>query len=45
MKSMTVCPAKLDIAHLNPGIYFIRATHSDGRREVIEFVKVQGIRH
>lgn len=26
-------------AQLIPGIYFLRATHSDGRREVVEFVK------
>ena len=39
MKSMTVCPARLDIAQLTPGIYFLRATYSDGRHEVVEFVK------
>lgn len=44
MKSMTMCPARLDISHLNPGIYFIRATHSDGRREVMEFVKASDAR-
>lgn len=44
MKSMTVCPARLDITHLNPGIYFLRATHSDGRREVVVFVKASNAR-
>ncbi|MGX8712617.1 MAG: M14 family zinc carboxypeptidase [bacterium] len=34
-----VCPARLDVSKLSPGIYFLRATHSDGRREVVEFVK------
>ena len=38
---MIICPARLDIAQLNPGIYFLRATHSDGRREVVEFVKAR----
>jgi hypothetical protein len=44
MKSMTACPARLDITHLTPGIYFLRATYSDGRREVVEFVKARGAR-
>ena len=39
MKSKTACQIKLDITHLNLGIYFLRATHNDGRHEVIEFVR------
>ena len=31
--------SRLDIKQMLPGIYFLRATHPDGRREVIEFVK------
>ena len=38
MTDMITCPARLDIAQLIPGIYFLRATHSDGRREVVELV-------
>lgn len=41
MTDMITCPARLDITHLTPGIYFLRATHSDGRREIVEFVKIQ----
>lgn len=33
------CPAKLDITHLNAGIYFLQATHGDGHRDILEFVK------
>ena len=38
-KSLCTCPARLDIAHLNAGIYFLRATHPDGHRELVKFVK------
>ena len=39
MKSLCTCPARLDITHLNAGVYFLQATHPDGRREVVKFVK------
>ena len=39
MKSLCTCPARLDITHLNAGVYFLQATHSDGHREVVKFVK------
>ena len=39
MKSLSTCPARLDITALTPGVYFLRAIHPDGRREVIKFVK------
>lgn len=34
----------LAILMLTVGIYFLRATHSDGRREVMEFVKARDAR-
>ena len=39
MKSLCTCPARLDITHLNAGVYFLQATHSDGHREVVKIVK------
>lgn len=41
MECVCSCPTKLDITQLKTGIYFLRATHSDGRREVVEFVKTR----
>lgn len=34
----------LAILMLTVGIYFLRATHSDGRSGVVEFVKTQSTR-
>lgn len=39
IQSVHTCPTRLDITQLNPGIYFLRTTRGDGRREVINFVK------
>ena len=33
------CPTKLNIAPLPAGLYLLQATHNDGRREVVNFVK------
>ena len=33
------CPTKLNIAPLPAGLYLLQATHNDGRREVMNFVK------
>ena len=38
MESLCTCPARLDITGLTPGIYFLRATHPDGRHEVVKFI-------
>ncbi|MBP5664058.1 MAG: choice-of-anchor J domain-containing protein [Bacteroidales bacterium] len=38
MKKLCTCPARLDITKLNAGIYFLRATHPDGHRELVKFI-------
>ena len=43
-ESAYTCPARLDITQLNPGIYFLMAKYSDGRREVVEFIKARSSR-
>ena len=40
LKGTYTSPARLDIRHLAPGHYFLRATHPDGRREAAEFLKM-----
>ena len=32
-------PARLDIAHLEPGVYFLKLTHGDGSASMAKFIK------
>ncbi|MBR4535305.1 MAG: choice-of-anchor J domain-containing protein [Bacteroidales bacterium] len=38
MKRLCTCPARLDITHLNAGVYFLQATYPDGHRELVKFI-------
>ena len=38
-QSSCSCPAKLNITQLPSGVYYLKAIHNDGRREVVNFVK------
>ena len=32
-------PARLDIAHMEPGVYFLKLTHGDGSASMAKFIK------
>ncbi len=41
IQSVCSCQTRLDISRLPTGIYFLCATHGDGRRMVVNFIKTQ----